>query len=69
MIAGLILVSALFFNDNAEFIAKANEQIAKGAEWKYVGLQSREPGTLAIPLVREDTGEESIIFKLKNNKE
>tara|TARA_R110000851_G_scaffold5929_2_gene24075 strand:+ start:2451 stop:2660 length:210 start_codon:yes stop_codon:yes gene_type:complete len=66
MVAGLILITALFFNDNAEFINKANEQIANGANWEYVGLQDLDPNALAIPLINQDTGKESIIFKLSN---
>ena len=64
-VAGLVLFTALFFHDNAEFFAKAEEQQAKGAEWNWVGPQAREPDTLAIPLINEETGKETILYKLK----
>ena len=52
-ITGLVLLTALFFHDNAEFFAKAEEQRAKGAEWEWVGPQTRNPMTPAIPLINE----------------
>lgn len=67
-ITGLVLLTALFFHDNAEFFAKAEEQRAKGAEWEWVGPQTRNPMTPAIPLINEETGKETILYKLKMPK-
>tara|TARA_X000001036_G_scaffold422420_1_gene445354 strand:- start:450 stop:662 length:213 start_codon:yes stop_codon:yes gene_type:complete len=68
-IAGLVLITALFFNDNAEFFAKAEEQYEKGAKWEWVGPQARDPMTPAIPFINEETGEETILYKLKMPKQ
>lgn len=60
----IALISGMFISENAEFFNKTGQQVANGAKWEYVGLQERNPNLLAIPLVNQDTGKESIIFKL-----
>ena len=62
---GLILVIALFANDNMDFFNKIDADLKLGKTWHYVGAQAPDPKVLYIPLVNKDTGKETIIFKLQ----
>ena len=62
---GLILVIALFANDNMDFFNKIDADLKLGKTWHYVGTQAPDPKVLYIPLVNKDTGKETIIFKLQ----
>lgn len=59
-----IVATALFFEDNAEFVERANENWADGMTWHYTGVQKPD-GNPAITFKRED-GTDFIIFKMKN---
>lgn len=61
----LVVVTMLFFNDNAEFLEAIDSPKNADKDWVYVGSQVRNPDELAIPLVNEETGEETILFRLQ----
>jgi|TARA_X000001036_G_scaffold408810_1_gene419359 hypothetical protein len=61
----LVVMSMLFFNNNAEFLEAIDSPKNADKEWTYVGSQVRDPNELAIPLVNEETGEETILFRLQ----
>ena len=65
-IGALVLIGGMFFADNAEFFAEAHKGEEAGKTWQYVGSQVRNPNELAIPLINELTGEETILFRLKD---
>ena len=58
----LILLSALWFSDNAEFVKTVNEQLADGYKWKEVG-KTEASGTPAITLKTETN--EYIFYRLE----
>ncbi len=64
MLAGLaIIATALFFNNNADFVERANENWKDGMSWHYTGVQEPD-GNPAITIKRDDNSE-FIIFKMK----
>lgn len=40
-----VIVSALFFNANAEFVETVNKQIEEGYTWEYTGKHDADPNT------------------------
>jgi hypothetical protein len=58
----LVVVSALWFNDNADFVRTAEQQIKEGYEWNYVG-KTPASGVPAITIKTQN--EEYVLFKLK----
>ena len=58
-----VLVTALFFSANAEFVSTANKEIKQGYEWSYVG-KTKPSGVPAIT-IKPQSGDEYILFKLK----
>ena len=61
----VVVVTMLFFNNNAEFFEAINSPKNADKDWVYVGQQVRNPDELAIPLVNEETGLETILFRLQ----
>ena len=59
----MILMTGLFFQDNSNFFATAEKQVAEGYEWNYIG-KTIPDGSPAIT-TRNEAGEEFIYFKLK----
>jgi len=59
----IVLMTGLFFQDNAEFFATANKQVKAGHNWHYIG-KTIPDGSPAITS-RNEAGEEFIYFKLK----
>lgn len=57
-----ILVTALWFNDNAEFVQTSNEQLAEGYRWVKVG-KSVPSETPALTI--ESNGNEFIYYRLE----
>ena len=45
-------------------IAACEQKQDEGYTWEYVGRQQRNPDALAIPIIREDTGEEIVYWRL-----
>ena len=63
MIGVLVVVSALWFADNSEFVNTAREQQAEGKTWHYVGWQDHEEDLPAITMKTDSA--EKVIWKLK----
>lgn len=59
------LIGGLFVHDNAEFFAKADEQIKAGYEWNLIKCREPIPGALSIPLINQETGKKTVCFKLE----
>ena len=59
-----ILVTGLFFYDNAEFFDTVKQNQEDGYEWNYIGKTAPD-GSPAITVINEATGEESVYFKMK----
>ena len=60
----LALVTALFFNDNAEFFAESQKQYEQGYTWEYVGKRNADEFSFSLPIINQDTGEKNIYWKL-----
>lgn len=60
----IIIVAALWFQTNAEFVKTANEQMAEGYRWVEVG-KSDPSGTPAITTVSNIDGREYIYYRLE----
>lgn len=60
----LFALMALFAVNNQDALQAFEQQRNDGLTWEYVGKQPRDPAAPAIPIIREDTGEEFIYFKL-----
>lgn len=60
----LALVTALFFNDNAEFFAESQKQYEQGYTWEYVGKRNADEFSFSLPIINQDTGEKTIYWKL-----
>jgi len=58
-----VLVTALFFSANAEFVSTANKEMKQGYEWNYVG-KTKPSGVPAIT-IKPQFCYEYILFKLK----
>ena len=58
----LVVVSALWFTDNAEFVQTAEQQLKEGYEWNYVG-KTPASGVPAITMKTHDG--EYVFFKLR----
>ena len=58
----LVVVSALWFNDNADFVQTAEQQIKEGYEWNYVGKKS--PSGVPAITMKTQNGE-YVFFKLQ----
>jgi len=58
------LLTGAFISSNAEFFDTANKEVEAGATWNYVGKQSLDPTSKALPLYTIN-GESYILFKLK----
>tara|TARA_B100000780_G_scaffold104484_1_gene73072 strand:- start:1154 stop:1357 length:204 start_codon:yes stop_codon:yes gene_type:complete len=63
-IGAVMLIGGMFFADNAEFFAEAHKGEQAGKTWQWVGPETRNPAELAIPLINEETGKETILFRL-----
>jgi hypothetical protein len=61
----LIMITALFLQDNEEFFEAGPANAAAGLTWQYVGSQPVPEGHVAIPSVNPDTGKETVIFVRK----
>ncbi len=59
----MLLMTGLFFQDNADFFATAEKQVKAGHDWHYIG-KAIPDGSPAITS-RNEAGEEFIYFKLK----
>ena len=59
----LVLLTAMFSINTAEFRETSNKQIKEGYEWNYVG-KTKPSGVPAITIKPED-GDEYILFKLQ----
>jgi hypothetical protein len=60
----LFVVMGLFMFDNNEALTAFKQKQDEGYTWEYVGRQQRDPDALAIPIIREDTGEEIVYWRL-----
>tara|TARA_B100000282_G_scaffold66987_1_gene45182 strand:- start:1153 stop:1362 length:210 start_codon:yes stop_codon:yes gene_type:complete len=67
LVVATIVMGGLFFHDNKEFFAKAEEQLNNGYTWSAIDGGCRAPtsGTFYIPAINEATGEELVCFKLE----
>lgn len=59
----LVVVSALWFADNSEFVQTSNRQLDEGYKWVNVG-KSKPSGTPAIT-VKSENGNEFIYYRLE----
>ena len=53
-----------FFYENVEFFKTVKEQRERGYKWEF-NIKERNPDVPAIPLIREDTGKETVIWVLQ----
>lgn len=59
----LVVVSALWFADNSEFVQTSNRQLDEGYKWVNVG-KSKPSGTPAIT-IKSENGNEFIYYRLE----
>tara|TARA_B110000046_G_scaffold168157_1_gene186337 strand:+ start:6875 stop:7084 length:210 start_codon:yes stop_codon:yes gene_type:complete len=64
----LAIIGVLFFNENAEFFAQADKNLAAGMTWQVIedGCRAPQKGELYIASVDTTTGKEYVCFKLKD---
>ena len=60
----LAVMLGMFMFDNSEALDSFKQKQDEGYTWEYVGRQQRNPDALAIPIIREDTGEEIVYWRL-----
>lgn len=66
--ATLVLITGLFFHDNAEFFAESKKNYEKGYTWEYVGKQKANKYKYSLPVINEQTGEKFIYWEQKEPK-
>lgn len=59
----LTLLTGLWFDSNAEFVERANENAAEGMSWHYVGKQ--EPDGNPALTIKAQNGQEFVLFKMQ----
>ena len=59
-----VFAMALWSNDNAEFIATSNEQLANDYQWKAITCRRVDPELPSITM-RTPTGKDLVCFKLQ----
>ena len=62
-----LLVGLGFYEYNQDFFDKANEQLAKGYEWEFVGFENPDEKSKHISLWVPGNGKENdlVFFKLR----
>ena len=67
--AVLVIMTGLFFHDNAEFFAESNKNKEQGYTWEFVGKQKANDYKYSIPVINQETGEEFIYWEQQKPKE
>jgi len=62
---GLILILALFANDNAEFFEQSKKQLDDGYHWEYVGKRKASEYSFSLPVIDQQSGEKLVYWELQ----